>query len=566
MASNAPPPLPPPLPAPLPAHTESNLELAIRKCIPKELIPETWQCGHMDHKDNVARLLVEGLKLLGMFESIDELYDTIFDFMDFPSSYEHFQMVRRDRVERFPYVAKSVKGKPCIYQNDIHKLFDHLHLCPYLPEISMFSEGILDDCWEVLRGNKHHKMIACSYEPAPPTFEEEDHKKLDEQISTTGFMNLKSDFKDMAAKTQGTIGGVIFTSMDKLTEQLKVGNLEVTTVVAWVGFVIGRVAKLIQESNIHLPPINVLLNPEGEPIKQVPVIRLFSIEKNHFVMVHELLKILEEHGVKPEVSEKLALIPENLRNQKLSTITFRDALGVLKEVGDEHLKEMEFAKMKSNLLMFNQRPIPTHDGGYCILAVDALYELLMDIVVAKKVFHTFEERDWLVILEFFKSMESHFDVSRDDFYFMDLKKVETIKKEWEKVYNEHLKSPSSFPRLVIVRDKDTFTMNTLDKELKRLKLDTCFGNDGNLMQYAYPIYLKLKEKSLSMSNLHLAIAQCQINALVRKVPKMLEFIKKQQACNRMNLVNLEIDEVTEGVAKLKTSDKTKKKNKKQGKK
>ncbi|EFO97708.1 hypothetical protein CRE_16099 [Caenorhabditis remanei] len=83
--------------------------------------------------------------------------------------------------------------------------------------------------------------------------------------------------------------------------------------------------------------------------------------------------------------------------------------------------------------------------------------------------------------------------------------------------------------------------------------------------------MKLKENSLSLSNLHIAVARCHVNSFVRKVPWVLRLIEKQTACNRINIENQEIgegdlDEVVESVDKLETSEKKKNENKKQGKK
>ncbi|KAF1746221.1 hypothetical protein GCK72_022674 [Caenorhabditis remanei] len=142
-------------------------------------------------------------------------------------------------------------------------------------------------------------------------------------------------------------------------------------------------------------------------------------------------------------------------------------------------------------LIFAQTPIPTCDGGYCNLAVDVLRDVLMDIIVAKKVFQTTKEKNWIHIKKFFKSVEKYFDRTRG-VYFIDLKNVKTIKELWENEYNSHLKHSLSSSKL-----------------------------------------MKTSKKNL-------AVVQCQINSLVRKVPTLLEFIHKQGACDRLSIVGCEL--------------------------
>ncbi|EFO97817.1 hypothetical protein CRE_16101 [Caenorhabditis remanei] len=507
----------------------SYLETTIRKCIPKELIPDSWKCDNqIDHKSNIASLLEAGKKQLGMFESSEKLYENVIQYMDFPKNEEHFKMSRSTRVERFPSLPKSIKGQWCMYKNDMYKLFDHHKLSPLQSTTSALAETVLEDCWEKLRVEKHHEMIASPNEPMVPTFGDAQRAALFEPFSSD-LMDHQIHWREIANVSSSVIDSITFDSMEKHSGELS--NSEAGKVIVWVGLIIRKAEMFAKRGDIHLPPLNSVA-PSRE------VIRLFSSDKNLFVMTHDLIEILQKHDVDSVVLDKL--IPDDLKKEKLSTLSYGDALKVLLGIGNKELMNLEFAKMKSDLLMFAQNPIPTHYGVYCIFAVDALYELLMDMIVAKKVFHTFEEKDWEEVNKFFESVKSHFGINRG-IYFIDLKEAEDIKKEWEEIYNQHLKRDSKLIQL----KKGRFLVNDFMTALKSLKLDKCFGD---IVEYAYIIFAKLEKKS--PSDMHFAIAHCQINCLARKVPWILEFIERQNSRNRMNIVDVAVRQEEFDVNKL----------------
>ncbi|EFO97719.1 hypothetical protein CRE_15975 [Caenorhabditis remanei] len=334
---------------------------------------------------------------------------------------------------------------------------------------------------------------------------------------------------------------VILESLDKHLKTFPVDKSSetISKIISWAGFCMSRVAHCVKLQSIHLPPLNTVT-----PTKAI--IRLFTIEKNNFVMAHELLKTLKTlNGMDVGKFEE-----EVLKMPELSTLLFRE---IAQKVDKKVMKNLEFVKVNIKLNMFAQTPIPTHNGGFFILAADAIFDLLMDMIVAKKVFKIIEKKGWIHIKEFFKSMsEFYFDRSRG-IYFIDLKDVEIIKNKWEEVYITHFKKSSKF----VKKSKKT---TGLKETLKFLELDNCFGD---IMKYADCICSK-SHKNLSPHALQKSILCCQVNSLVRKVPMVLEFIHNQGSCDRLAIIECElcsggsIAEMPEEEQTIKEEKKTKK--------
>ncbi|KAF1754218.1 hypothetical protein GCK72_020778 [Caenorhabditis remanei] len=563
MASKAP-PLPSSPPPPYTPRRERYLETSIRKCIPKELIPETWKfmtypSDKPEFTLNIESLFSQGQPQLGMFESAKELGDTVAQYMEFPKNKEHFKKSRTTRIERFPEFPKSLTGKWCMYTNDLYKVFDYHKYSTLRVDTNGLAEVVLEDMWDELRIEKHHTMFVCPHEPLPPTFDNAHRGILLADLMAKGStvpLNAKIDWMWLAKTGENDMTTAILESMGKHVANFPyVDNKEAQKIVSWVGYVLGEATVFIQKLGIHLPPATSLAPPDDKP---TPVIRLFSSDSKSFVFAQDFQDILFEYNtLSPEYIKSISKL---IGMKTMSTLSYEEVMEMVEKVGNPDLKKLEFAKMKNDLLMFTQTPIPTYHSRFCSLAADALYELLMDIIVAKKVFHTFQEKDWNKINEFFESIKSHFDIDRD-IYFIDFEEVENIKKKWEKFYIDHLKRDSKLIQL----KKDKFDVNGLIRTLKFLKLDKCFGD---IVEYAHPIFTEMENLKLngkiwtSPHYLYVAIAQCQMNCLARKVPWILEFFEKQNSCNRMNIMNIstgqgdiDLDKLVAELEQMGTSDK-----------
>ncbi|KAF1754212.1 hypothetical protein GCK72_020772 [Caenorhabditis remanei] len=265
-------------------------------------------------------------------------------------------------------------------------------------------DSIMNDCWKLLGAGSHHELIACPDATAIYNEMNEDWKFIVPQIPCCckNHDMYKTIWKEKAQPRINSMSDVILESMEKFLKhyQPEKYSKELSAILIWLGLVMKRVAHFAEQESIHLPPL-YSVNPTNETKL---VIRAFSVGNNLFVMAHELLKTLKDRNKDVSGFEE-----EVLRMPRLSTLSYRE---VLQKIDRNVLKNLEFVKMKRIMLMFAQTPIPTYDGAYCIFASEVLYELLVDMIVAKKVFHTIGEESWTHIKKFFKSTKCYFDESR----------------------------------------------------------------------------------------------------------------------------------------------------------
>ncbi|EFO98040.1 hypothetical protein CRE_20047 [Caenorhabditis remanei] len=459
----------------------NDFEKVLRAFIPKELIPATWKFDEKKRRvENIQSLMKCGQ--LGIVKSAEQLNRDIGSCMCFPGSTQHFEI--DSVVAPSPDDYTSLKNTMYIYKRDLFLLFDFKDISSLRECQREEVEWVLNDCLQQMDFGSHHEMIVKPdiktiikdgeevLKNVMPFLElSKDCEKIYEDSKTRFMETLHVDIRETVSDClEGTI-------VDHSTEKY---HFELLLIINWIGFIMKGIENFVKKESINLPPLNSASLTK-------PIIRLFSIDKNHFVMADELLKTMKNCNIDVSGFEE-----EVFGMKELSTFTFRE---VSQKVDKDVMKNLEFVKMDDFRLIFAQTPIPTCDGGYCNLAVDVLRDVLMDIIVAKKVFQTTKEKNWIHIKKFFKSVEKYFDRTRG-VYFIDLKNVKTIKELWENEYNSHLKHSLSSSKLMTTSKKN-------------LAVD-------------------------------LAVVQCQINSLVRKVPMLLEFIHKQGSCDRLSIVGCEL--------------------------
>lgn len=518
MTSNEPPPIP------------SNFEIVIRKCIPKELIPELWKCDK-NELDNFDTLMDKGSKQLAMFEPPEDISEHILGYMNFPKCLEYFNWNPQSKIAPFPRLHKTLKGDCCMYRNDMYKIFEFWKIFPFrgVPNVTNLAEAIREDCWKRLKAGSHHEMIICPYEPNNKTTDYPYKLAVQGSISDVQFEKFKVEWKAESEKSIGEISDLILESMEKYLRtnpDAKLSFKDQANAISWIGYLMERAAKFVKDGDIHLPPLHSAVSINNPK----PLFRRFSIDNNHLVMAHELLDTMKKCNMDVRKLEK-----EMKGMLNLSTFPFNE---IQKKVGKDVFEKLEFVEMEIDLWMFAQTPIPTPDGGFCILAVDALRDLLMDMILAKKVFQNIGEKDWKCVQKFLELMDFYFDTSRG-IYFLDMKVVDAVKTLWESAYDNKMNQSLPDPKLILKKEpeKFKFDVSELVRTLKFLDLDK-FIED--FAEYAVPIHERLKEKGcLSPKDMHAAVAQCQINCIAQKIPNIGEFIHNQKACQRMNIVKCE---------------------------
>ncbi|KAF1754215.1 hypothetical protein GCK72_020775 [Caenorhabditis remanei] len=497
--------------SPAPPTPVSEFEDTIRQYIPEELISPTWKCLGEDFSVQLQSLLADEQSQLGMVESAERLEDDICSYFGLPR--RKFE----DPFKKLPYDYKNADEKPCIYKSDMYKMFNASYCCPFSnPLVPRAVKMILNVCWIFFqKGVSDNEMIVCSCGPDFSEFEMPPYT-LPETPSENDLATMinewkvknRSDINEMVDFIVHYVDAFLETFKEK-KKSIEEYTVDIKQIIEYVGFVIGKVAKFASDNDIHMPPLHAMQK------KKKAVIRVFQVGNKKFVMAEELRKTCEQHNIdigrfKKEVSGM----------QELSTLTYDQVANKIKGVAEIVTIE------KERLQTFGQTPI-RYDGGHCILSVDALYELLLDMIVVKKVFQTNEENQ---LEKFFLLMEFYFDVSRG-VYFLSFENVEVIWTMWEYFYSHQMKKSNG---KVIKKAKTAgFSVGELNETLKSLEL--CFED---ISKYADLIYPKLAtvENGLSLYQLHMAVIYCQINCFARKVPKILEFIHNQNSCNRMNIV------------------------------
>ncbi|EFO94914.1 hypothetical protein CRE_08756 [Caenorhabditis remanei] len=502
-----------------PPHLAS-LDLVIRKFIPKELItkqPMEWQCDRDEQMANFTTLMDAGFTALGMFESAEDVWKHVAHYINFPNSAKYFNRELTFQDSPRPIIHKSLKKDDCIYRHDLPKIFEFRERKPFGVDkkLTDMAEAILKNCWKQLIGESHHEMIKCPQKPNSEALSAECSPfqlPFDKSISREEFDEFMNEWKTQSKKKINVMIDFIVQSMalyHKRFPELDTSYEDQANVISWVGFVMEKTAEFAKSGDIVLPPLH---SPASKP---KALIRLFSLGKNQFVMAHELLDTIKKHDMDVRKLEK-----EVLDMPELSTFSYNE---VLQKVGKSACeKTLDFVEMKIESLMFVRTPIPTPKEGFCVLAVDALYELLMNMIVAKKVFQDIVDNDWLTIEKFLMAMMLHFDTSR---YFMDSKVRDAIMTLWESVYRKTTKRTP----VNIEWNSTKLDLEKLKETINKLKIG--FISESLKVDASDTIFLRhAKSNRFKRSDLYIGVAHFQLNGLVMKLLKLYEFIHSQEAC------------------------------------
>ncbi|EFO97783.1 hypothetical protein CRE_16139 [Caenorhabditis remanei] len=503
-----------------------SLLSVVRKFLPKELIPPTWKCEGDDLVKNVQNLIQEGNKLLGMFETSTILWHEMYSYMNFPRCLEYFNWHAAERIAPFPYFHKSMNGKFCLYRNDLYKMFDYWDKTP-LPgsHEGILAEAVLDRCWHKLINGSHHELIVCPEEPINMQRQFPPHRAFTENITSEKYEQFVEEWKQEMKERINNLDDYILTVLDKLLKQcpgLKFSTEELARIISWVGYVIGNVKDYAIKGHIHLPPLN---SERGWK----PLVRKFSFDCNHFVMADELVDTLKKLRVDVNwLENEVAEMPD------LSSFPYNE---IEEKIGETFYAMLEFVDIEITQFLFTQSPIPSvRYDDFCLLAVDALHEILMDMILAKKVFQKITPEDGNIVIEFLESLKFYFDPSRDIF-FVDIKVVDAIKTLWDDIYVHKMHQDASKAKLIIKTKSEKFEEKELCKTLDFLELYKFFDN---IKGYANKVHKNLAgQDSLTRRHVHVAVALCQINCLARKVSWMLDFVHMQKACPWFGIVDCE---------------------------
>lgn len=334
--------------------TQCFLERIIRKYIPKELIPSEWNYNTKNRfVANVEKLHNNKLNI---YPSIKTLTTHILSFMDYPNTKEDFVNNQIVKTEQIPQIYNCTSGNFWIYKNELFKHFDYQLFFPfYQPDL---AEEILLQFWKGLHSEAISEVIVFKNRPEFPILSVKDRKNIFEQY----FSVLESRCGDWKKEVR-QIDEFLFNNVHLSAILNQKTKPEAAQALIWIIFVTKRVMEFLRINSIELSPNQPIT---GEMKK---IIRVFSYDDNRFSMGCDFLNVLEKTD--SNYDKMKSLILEELGKDKILTVDYEILLLEI-EVDESSLKTIEFANSPIDLLTFVQTPIPTCNGGYCILAVDAL--------------------------------------------------------------------------------------------------------------------------------------------------------------------------------------------------
>ncbi|CAO4386596.1 unnamed protein product [Caenorhabditis nigoni] len=486
-----------------------NVKKLVERCIPKELIPVDWKCDQSDIYPNLESLLECSRGQLGMFESADALYQSLANFLGAPGCANLIEF--NVDYSTLPVTHMSIKGEHYIYKMDVHEFLSLRIPCPFKDfqaELVRFALKSCLECFEVewkSHINSHCEMI-----------------KLDLQMLKVfaGKLHWRSKALFKKEFPLPSLSDYLNTAIDVESEDAIYGILKIcdeaypmaenkkfyAQMISWIG----SVGKLFH---------TVLKDSFMSTDDSKATVRLFKIGKDSYVMAHELLQSMKNKNM--DVSE---FEEEVLEMSNLATFNFRE---VSRKVKIEDLKNIEFIRI-DHKVSITSIPLPAPDGTYCVLATDALHDLLSDIIVAKKVLQRINRDQFEHIRNFFKSVEHILRVSGGDF-FISLNDMKWMKAEWEKTYEDNLKSSVPVKNIRKIR-KGGFTEDDLDKELEYLNLYNCFPQMKRKVKWTYEEVTLDRSSTLKYKDMHSAVFQCQMAVLLENLPYVYQFLHSQKMC------------------------------------
>ncbi|CAP34824.2 Protein CBG17016 [Caenorhabditis briggsae] len=488
-----------------------NVKKLVQRCISKELIPVDWKCDRSDIHENLESLLEYSRGKLGMFENVNTLFQALANFLAAPGCANLLQF---DGIYMtLPRTHYSIKGGEYIYKTEVLELLSLPIPCPFkdwqadLVRLAMKSRL---KCFEAewrSRFNSNCEMIRVDVGTLK--------NYVDELIKHSRALSCNSrtcvpplpDFSNPTIEVESTDGCYeILKSFDKKYPIAK-NKTFYARMFSWIATVGIQFKSILEESFISADDSKA-------------TVRLFKIGKESYVMAHELLQSMKNKNM--DVSE---FEDEILQMTNLATFNFRE---VAQKGKIEDMKNIEFIRINNRESTVTSIPIPAPDDTYCVPSSDALYDLISDMIVAKKVLQRIDRNQFVHIEKFFKIMEIIFPVEGGDF-FISLNDVEWIKAKWEKTYEEHLKSSAPVKHIRKVR-KGGFTEDDLDKELEYLNLYNCFPEMKREVEWAYKVITQERNSTLKLEDMHSAVFQCQMTVLLENLPNLFKFLHSQKMC------------------------------------
>ncbi|PIC11969.1 hypothetical protein B9Z55_028730 [Caenorhabditis nigoni] len=488
-----------------------NVKKLVERCISKELIPVDWKCDQSDVYSNLESLLECSRGQLGMFESADALFQSLANFLSAPGC---TNLIEFDvDYSTLPVTHMSIKGEQYIYKMDVLEFLSLRIPCPFKDfeaELVRFAMKCCLDCFEdewKSQFNSHCEMIKVDLQMLK-VFAENLHECSKALFKKELSLPCLPDFSNAAIDVESESGYYGILKFCDESYPMAENKKFYARMISWIATVGKLFHKVLKDSFMSTD-------------ESKATVRLFKIGKDSYVMAHELLRSMKNKNM--DVSE---FEEEVLAMSNLATFNFRE---VAQKVKIEDLKNIEFIRI-NHKVSITPIPLPAPDGTYCVLATDALHDLFNDIIVAKKVLQIINRDQFEHIRSFFNSVEHILRGNGGDF-FISLDDVKWMKAEWEKTYDDHLKSSVPVKNIRKVR-KGGFTEDDLDKELEYLNLYNCFPQMKREVKWTYEEVTLDRSSTLKLEDMHSAVFQCQMAVLLENLPYVYQFLHSQKMCTK----------------------------------
>ncbi|PIC25934.1 hypothetical protein B9Z55_018675 [Caenorhabditis nigoni] len=267
-----------------------------------------------------------------------------------------------------------------------------------------------------------------------------------------------------------------------------------------------------------------IFGPESSETRAI--VRIFQDRGHKFVMLPELVAKMEKANLK---LDSIQLPKTGCASDVIPTIDFRDIFAL---VGRENMSKIEFVITPIRRAKHAAVPIPTHDRRYCILAADALIQIMKNLIHAKKVFQISNKNDWKKVEAFVNKVTAYFNGDNVSVFFIEFNAFDEIKLECRDEFNK-LNLPVTTSTIREVKNS-TFGVDEVAQELKHLNLTNSFPNILNCAAMALEeVGSSRYDDSLQTSDMYAVVEHCQLICMLEKFPKLKSFLHSQKSCNRV---------------------------------
>uniref|UniRef100_A0A1I7UP49 RING-type domain-containing protein n=2 Tax=Caenorhabditis tropicalis TaxID=1561998 RepID=A0A1I7UP49_9PELO len=272
--------------------------------------------------------------------------------------------------------------------------------------------------------------------------------------------------------------------------------------------------KVIKEyPHIFLP------NKEHRSEKTTVAIRVFKDDGEEFMMESEVF-----NAVNLRNSDGKKKLKSKDRNGIINTISRHDFNRNYAIENVQYIPTLIFCAPHAAV------PIVTPTAEFCILASDALIEIIRRPISGLKIFQKIKKDSWIMVQLWIKKLlESGFDAERN-LYFMNYELLRKLKSETDQNWKSFDKTPAKAVREVT---ENGFTQEDLGKELKTLGLTNIFPEITQSVEIIYSELCEVeKGRVLRTSEMFAALEKCQMVCLFKRFPMIMKFLHNQKACRR----------------------------------